>query len=172
MNIKTLLQDDISKIINELYTLSIDSSQITVELTRSEFEGDYTLVVFPLVKLLKSNPQTIAESIGIELKKINDQVDDFNIIKGFLNIKFKESFWKDILIDVLNSPFYGSAPTSEKKYLLEFCSPNTNKPLHLGHIRNILIGWSMSKIFEFAGIEVFKTQIINDRGIAICKSML
>lgn len=172
MNIKTQLQNDISLIIEEIFGLSLNKSEIIIELTRPEFEGDYTFVVFPLVRLLKSNPQIIAEQIGEKLKHRNARVETFNIIKGFLNIKFQDTHWIDTLVNHIGTGEYGKGKPTGRKVLIEFCSPNTNKPLHLGHIRNILIGWSMAQISEFAGNTVFKTQIINDRGIAICKSML
>ncbi|MFN3918262.1 MAG: arginine--tRNA ligase [Flavobacteriales bacterium] len=145
---------------------------IQLQKTRKEFEGDLTLVVFPLVKVLKSSPEQIANSIGDFLSNSLPFVAGYNIVKGFLNISFTKEWWIARLNEINSLPSFGKAPSSGKTYLVEYSSPNTNKPLHLGHLRNNFLGYSVSKILEANGHEVIKTQIINDRGIHICKSML
>ena len=147
------------------------SDKIVLNSTRKEFEGDYTLVVFPFSKMAKKSPQDTAEAIGDYLKENIDIIEDFNVIKGFLNLSLKQKHWTKVL-SALSTSDGLHIPKKDKKVVVEFSSPNTNKPLHLGHIRNILLGWSISKILKAAGYEVINTQIINDRGIAVCKSML
>ena len=140
--------------------------------TRKEFSGDLTLVVFPFTKAAKKKPEDIANEIGNYLKTNESLVAEFNVIKGFLNLEIDPSFWIQFLQRESTNDKYGHLEKNGKKVMVEFCSPNTNKPLHLGHIRNILLGWSCAKIIEQAGYDVVKTQIINDRGIHICKSMI
>lgn len=157
--------------LKEHYSLEIGMGDLSFNETRKEFEGDITLVLFPLLRSTKSNPNQLGEQIGSYVVQQLDFLESFNLIKGFLNFKIKDSAWLSLFHKLQDD---GLAPISstDRKYLVEFSSPNTNKPLHLGHVRNILLGWSVSKILERAGNEVVKTQIINDRGIAICKSML
>jgi arginyl-tRNA synthetase len=145
---------------------------IQLQKTRKEFEGDLTLVVFPLVKALKSSPEQIANSIGDYLSNSIPFVAGYNIVKGFLNISLSKEWWINRLNEINQTPLFGNAKSSGKTYLVEYSSPNTNKPLHLGHLRNNFLGYSVSKILEANGHQVVKTQIINDRGIHICKSML
>ena len=167
------IQDQVVKAAKELYDYDINPDKIPVNSTRTEFEGDYTVVVFPFTKVAKKKPEAIGEEIGQHLAAQADEITDFNVIKGFLNLSVNNKFWNQFLHKAADTPNFGFQPKKEgKKVMVEFSSPNTNKPLHLGHIRNILLGWSMSKIFEANGYDVIKTQIINDRGIAICKSML
>jgi len=169
------IQQELGKAINDLYSAERQGEDLTDKLvlspTRKEFEGDYTLVVFPLVKLAKKSPEQVAKDIGEKLKESVGSISDYNVIKGFLNISLSNSFWKNQLTEVENISSY-NLPAKEEKVLVEFSSPNTNKPLHLGHVRNILLGWSMSCIHEMAGYDVKRVQIINDRGIHICKSMV
>lgn len=146
------------------------SDKISLGPTRKEFEGDFTLVVFPFVKIVKNAPDKIAESIGWDLKE-KGIISDFNVIKGFLNLSFSDDYWKGLLKNISDKPSFDLDSRNEK-VLIEFSSPNTNKPLHLGHVRNILLGSATSNILKAAGYEVVNTQIVNDRGIAICKSML
>jgi arginyl-tRNA synthetase len=155
----------------KVYGLTTDPKQLLLSPTKKEFEGDFTIVVFPFVKELKISPEAIGEAIGTFMKENDADIKDYNVVKGFLNMTYSDDFWIRI---AKNIPIgsYGTFPKNGKKVMVEFSSPNTNKPLHLGHIRNILLGWSCTKIFEANGYEVIKTQIINDRGIAICKSML
>lgn len=146
---------------------------IQLHKTRKEFEGDYTLMIFPYVKQLKKSPEQVGEQLGQALMKKNrDLLDSFNVVKGFLNIKLKEGLWLEFFKQAIAQEDYGKASSNGKKTLVEYASPNTNKPLHLGHLRNIFLGHSVSEILKAAGHEVVKVQIINDRGIHICKSML
>lgn len=170
MEILSTIQDEFLKIINDLYDVEVTHNQVPISETRKEFRGDYTLVVFPLVKLLKKNPVEIGNALGKELTIRMESVTDFNVIKGFLNFSLSESHWLSIFRK-LNSQGV-NFPKRNEKIIIEFSSPNTNKPLHLGHIRNILLGWASSQIQSRYGNTVIKTQIVNDRGIAICKSML
>ena len=159
--------------------LSIVSSQTeadnipspVISSTKDEFEGDYTLVVFPYTKLYKKSPAEIGERIGQALVSRLDTITGYNVIQGFLNLIINPNAWTHILAKAEEEAF-ALQRSNPQKVIVEFASPNTNKPLHLGHIRNILLGWSCSKIKEAVGDEVIKTQIVNDRGIAICKSML
>lgn len=140
--------------------------------TRKEFKGDITLVVFPLLKHIKTNPAQLAENIGEFLKDNLPEIKEYNVIKGFLNLELDDEYLTQILDDIYTDVSFGKNETNNQKLMVEFSSPNTNKPLHLGHIRNITLGYAVAQIMEYAGFEVFKTQIINDRGIHICKSML
>ena len=166
------IKSAVSAVLNEKYDLDFSSDRVLINETRSEFEGDYTVVVFPFTKPLKMSPPQIAEELGAELVERKDFLDSYNVIKGFLNLTFAQTFWRDELKSILSKGDYGIKSRNGQKVLVEFSSPNTNKPLHLGHIRNILLGWSSSMLLDAAGYEVVKTQIINDRGVAICKSMV
>ena len=153
------------------FGLTVDRDSLLFNETRKEFDGDYTLVIFPFIKLAKKSPQVLGDVIGKFCVENVDFIEDFNLIKGFLNFSFSNAFWLDTLVhieDALNTEM----PATGNTILVEFSSPNTNKPLHLGHVRNILLGWATSNILEAAGHKVIKTQIVNDRGVAICKSML
>jgi arginyl-tRNA synthetase len=158
--------------IAQLYGVSIDASSINIGVTKSEFEGDYTIVIFPLVKLLNKSPELLGQEIGEYLVQSHEDVSSFNVVKGFLNLNLSDGFWYSMGNEVIKNERFGFFAHTGEKTIVEFSSPNTNKPLHLGHIRNILLGWSCSKILEACGHDVIKVQIINDRGIAICKSML
>jgi len=165
------ITSDIQNAVREKYGHELDVKDIILSPTKKEFVGDYTFVVFPLVKILKSNPAQIAEELGQSIKANSSYVEDYNIVKGFLNLQFNQLFWK-LCFEELSGEKFGQAERNGKKIMVEFSSPNTNKPLHLGHIRNILLGWSVAQIAETRGYEVVKTQVINDRGIAVCKSMM
>lgn len=166
------LKSTVSDALKEIWNFEFPSGSVLINETRPEFEGDYTVVVFPFTKALKLGPPQVAAMLGDYLVKQSDLIVNYNVVKGFLNLSFDNKFWGDKLQNVLNDPKYGYAPSNGNKVLVEFSSPNTNKPLHLGHIRNILLGWSSSQLLNAAGYDVVKTQIVNDRGIAICKSML
>ncbi len=154
------------------YDLEINADQLQFSPTRKDFEGDYTLVVFPLVRFMKKSPEECGDILGQYLMECSDFIDGYNVVKGFLNLSVSVHFWKESL-KMTADPARMTASTENKGTLVvEYSSPNTNKPLHLGHIRNILIGWSMYRILERYGYELVKTQIVNDRGVAICKSML
>jgi arginyl-tRNA synthetase len=158
--------------IRALYGLEMDGLNVELSPTRKEFSGHYTYVVFPLVRMVRKKPEDIADEIGQSLKTSHpDLFSDFNVIKGFLNLVLSNDWWIQELSFISSSADYGTYSRRNEKILVEYCSPNTNKPIHLGHIRNILLGWSAYKILEAYGYDVLRVQIINDRGIAICKSM-
>ncbi|MEO0733658.1 MAG: arginine--tRNA ligase, partial [Bacteroidota bacterium] len=156
----------------DLYGADGGTQAITLQTTRREFAGEFTVVTFPLTRLARKKPDVIAEELGVYLKENLAEVADFNVIKGFLNLEIADGYWKDFLLAEPVHADFGQQPANGKTVVVEFSSPNTNKPLHLGHVRNILLGWSSSQLLEKAGYTVKKVQIINDRGIAICKSML
>lgn len=171
-NIVELIQSGVIGIVKARYGAEVEAKDAVVSPTRKEFTGDFTLVVFPFTRFIKKKPEDIARELGEALVQEMPFVQDFNVIKGFLNLVIAESFWLDFLREASANPQYGRSPRNGQKVLVESCSPNTNKPLHLGHVRNILLGWSMYKILDAVGYDVVRVQIINDRGIAICKSML
>jgi len=171
-NATSLIQHHLTLAVKELYGLDISDNLLPITPTRKEFQGDFTVVTFPLTKLAKKKPDIIGEELGHLLVRDLPEIDSFNVIQGFLNLSFVPSFWNAFVLSLQNNATFGELPANGERVLVEFSSPNTNKPLHLGHIRNILIGWSVSKILKAAGFDVFNVQIINDRGIAICKSML
>ena len=158
--------------VRSLYNAEPDASQIQVQATRKEFEGDVTLVVFPLLKLSRQNPEATAGAIGAHLVANVPEIASYNVVKGFLNVKFSGAFWRAVLQEIVAEPSFGQLPSTGRTVMVEFSSPNTNKPLHLGHIRNNLLGWSVSKLLEACGNRVVKVNLVNDRGIHICKSML
>lgn len=167
-----LLEKSILESLHELYQL--DATKAVLQKTRKEFEGDYTLTTFNYTKETKKKPEEIGEEVGAYLVKHNPNVASYNVVKGFLNISLSNDFWCAYLNTVIKTNYNGSkkANSSGKTILLEYSSPNTNKPLHLGHIRNNLLGFSVSEILKANGHTVIKTNIVNDRGIHICKSML
>lgn len=156
----------------QLYDFEVTKQPILITPTKKEFKGDFTVVVFPFSGVLKTNPEELGAALGKYLLDREDTFADFNVIKGFLNLTLSEKAVKSLLEEVILAPDFGQFPANGQTVLVESSSPNTNKPLHLGHIRNILLGWSVYKIMQAAGFEVKRVQIINDRGIAICKSML
>ena len=170
MYIQKIIRDNIQTALNEIFQFNTDN--IELQQTKKEFEGDVTLVVFPMVKELKSSPKEIAEKIGDYLVE-NSSVVSYNIVSGFLNLSIANEYYLSFFNSVKDNPNYGFSDTiSDEAVMVEYSSPNTNKPLHLGHIRNNLLGYSMSEIYKASGKKVYKTQIINDRGIHICKSMI
>jgi len=160
--------------IKELYGQEIPEKLAALQKTRAEFEGNLTLVVFPFLKMSKKAPEATAEEIGQYLKEHCSAVSGYNVVKGFLNLSIGGNAWIDVLKEIDANPHYGEKPVTEKSPLvmIEYSSPNTNKPLHLGHVRNNLLGWSLAQIMTANGNKVVKTNIVNDRGIHICKSML
>ena len=172
MNIVSTLQNAVAQAVEQLYGESTDPAKVLVNPTPPDFTGDYSVVIFPFVKIAKKSPDAAAGEIGDYLAKNVADIKAFNIVKGFLNLEINDSYWQSFLQSVVTDSTYGQRPRNGKKVMVEFSSPNTNKPLHLGHIRNILLGWSCSNILQSVGYEVVKTQIINDRGVAICKSMV
>ncbi|MBQ9891704.1 MAG: arginine--tRNA ligase [Bacteroidales bacterium] len=161
-----------SKAVEALYGVSVDPAALQVQVTRKEFEGDYTLVVFPLLKISHSAPDATGNAIGGYLAANYPEVARFNVVKGFLNILFSEVYWNEVFSDMASDPSFGVLPSSGKNIMVEFSSPNTNKPLHLGHIRNNLLGDSVSRLLAACGNNVIKVTLVNDRGVHICKSML
>ncbi|MDR1129889.1 MAG: arginine--tRNA ligase [Prevotellaceae bacterium] len=171
MDIENIIRTHIADIVKGLYP-DIPENLVQVQRTRKEFEGDYTLVIFPFLKWSRKSPEQTAKELGDRLLERLDIVDTVNIVKGFLNIKLKPSLWLEKLSEYIEDRNFGFHAPTGKRVMVEYSSPNTNKPLHLGHIRNILLGWSVSKILEACGHEVMKVNLVNDRGIHICKSML
>ncbi len=172
VHIIAIIQESVIRAIQELYGEVVPANQVQVSGTRKEFEGDYTIVTFPFTKIAPKKPEEIGEELGNYLVKNVAEVKSFNVIKGFLNLVVSDRFWGSFLEQIYDDATYGQHPPNGVKVMVEFSSPNTNKPLHLGHIRNNLLGWSCSKILEATGYEVIRVQVVNDRGIAICKSML
>ena len=172
MSLQQILLENTQKAIAEHYGQHIEN--IEIQLTRKEFEGDYTLVLFPLLKLIKAKPEQIGEVLGSYLTKHVAEVTAYNVVKGFLNLSIADSYFLSFFGEIAAQERYGTTPVTAESpaMIVEYSSPNTNKPLHLGHIRNNLLGFAMAKILEGTGKRVYKTQIINDRGIHICKSMV
>ena len=160
--------------VQALYGAEIGDAQVTLQKTKKEFVGDWTLVCFPLLKISRKNPAVTAEEIGAYLKENDSKISDYNVINGFLNLSINANSWVDLLENISKDENFGFKPVTENSPLvmIEYSSPNTNKPLHLGHIRNNLLGFSLSEIMKANGYKVVKTNIVNDRGIHICKSML
>ena len=160
-----------SEAIQALYAVEIPEAQLQVQVTRKEFEGDYTLVVFPLLKVSKTTPENTGNAIGEWLKTNVAEVAAYNTVKGFLNISFSEVYWNSVFAEIASAEDFGQLAPTGRTIMVEYSSPNTNKPLHLGHIRNNLLGWSVAKLLEVCGHNVMKVNLVNDRGIHICKSM-
>ena len=158
--------------VSSLFGAALPETSFQVQVTRKEFEGDYTLVVFPLLKISKLSPEATGQTIGEWLKSNTDEIAGYNTVKGFLNLSFSNSYWNSLFSSIAVDENFGQLPPTGKTIMVEFSSPNTNKPLHLGHIRNNLLGWSVSRLLEANGHKVMKVNLVNDRGIHICKSML
>lgn len=170
-NLQDNLKKYTQKAVTEIFGVSLEN--VEIQQTKKEFDGDLTIVIFPMLRQIKGNPQQIGEQIGAFLQKNMEEVVSFNVIKGFLNLVISDSYYIDFLKDIKHMSDFGLAkPASKETIMVEYSSPNTNKPLHLGHIRNNLLGYSVAEILKAAGHKVYKTQIINDRGIHICKSMI
>ncbi len=172
MNIGEIIQQGVVEGVKRLYGAVVSIDQVAISTTRKEFEGDYTVVTFPFARLAGKKPDEIAQELGEYLQREVHEIARFNVVKGFLNLVVSDHFWVRFLESMYQNPQYGQHPAKGEKVMVEYSSPNTNKPLHLGHIRNILLGWSSVQLLQAAGYEVVKVQIVNDRGIAICKSML
>lgn len=168
MTIKQHIQSKISEIVSKLY--GIENVTLEVQKNKTEFEGDFTIVIFPLVKLAKKSPDVLGNELGEEIKNQIEFIENFGIVKGFLNLKVKDSAFLQEFSETEQN--FDSTPSKNETVMVEYSSPNTNKPLHLGHIRNNLLGFSVAEILKADGYNVIKSQIINDRGIHICKSML
>ena len=174
MNIETLISQAAGEAVKALYGMEASEKMLQLQKTRSEFEGNLTLVVFPFVKAAKKSPEQTAQEIGEYLVQNCDAISKFNVVKGFLNLSIAEGAWLSLLQAIDQDDRFGMKKADENSPLvmIEYSSPNTNKPLHLGHVRNNLLGWSLAQIMEANGNKVVKTNIVNDRGIHICKSML
>ncbi|WP_299125403.1 arginine--tRNA ligase [uncultured Winogradskyella sp.] len=171
MNLQETLELHVKAAIKALFQSELES--VEFQATRKEFAGDITVVVFPMLRVVKGNPAVIGEQVGQYLQDNVDLVKGFNVVKGFLNIEIDDSYYINFFKSINGNQNYGFAePKDDKAIMVEYSSPNTNKPLHLGHVRNVLLGYSVAEILKASGKKVYKTQIINDRGIHICKSML
>jgi len=173
MSVVVKIKEAASTAIQDLYKIDIDANDILVNATKPEFEGDYTIVLFAFIKQLKKSPEALGNEIGEYLLQKNASLfSGFNVIKGFLNLTIADAFWIDFLEQQYNNTSFGTKPKHVSKVMVEYSSPNTNKPLHLGHLRNNFLGWSVAAILEANGNDIVKTCIVNDRGIHICKSMI
>ncbi|QLE00513.1 arginine--tRNA ligase [Galbibacter sp. BG1] len=172
MDIQEIIISKVKEAVASIFEKELDS--VELQATRKEFEGDVTVVVFPMLRVVKGNPQVIGEEIGAYLQANVSEVEKFNVVKGFLNLVISDAFFLNFFSDIYQNTTYGyvAPKDGDKAVMVEYSSPNTNKPLHLGHIRNNLLGYSVAEIIKASGKKVYKTQIINDRGIHICKSML
>ncbi len=172
MNLQDILEQRVKIAVSEQFQINIPS--VEFQATRKEFAGDITVVVFPMLRYIKGNPVQIGESVGNYLKNNVEEVKGYNVVKGFLNIEISDTFYLEFFKTIKDDRLYGfvKSESNNSAIMVEYSSPNTNKPLHLGHIRNNLLGYSVAEILKAAGNKVYKTQIINDRGIHICKSML
>ncbi|MBE8714306.1 arginine--tRNA ligase [Sphingobacterium hungaricum] len=166
-----LIQSTIEAV-KSLYQAEISTEQLTFQDTRKEFEGQITLVVFPITRFSKKSPEQTATDLGTYLKEQIQEIVDFNVVKGFLNISLSDAYWISLLNDEIADEQFGQLPANGKRVMVEYSSPNTNKPLHLGHVRNNLLGYSVAEILKANGFDVVKANLVNDRGIHICKSML
>lgn len=164
--------DETVKALQELYGATLDASAINIQETRKEFEGQVTVVTFPFTRFSRKSPEQTGEELGAYLQQRVEAISSFNVIKGFLNLSLSDGYWFSQLETISQVPDYGVLPKNGQKVMVEYSSPNTNKPLHLGHVRNNLLGFSVSQLLAAAGYEVTKANLVNDRGIHICKSML
>ena len=172
MTPETFIQTKAAEAIKSLYGADVEQGSLQVQVTRKEFEGDYTLVVFPLLKVSHSSPENTGNAIGEWLRENVSEIAGYNCVKGFLNISFSPLYWNELFNDILSDNDFGQLPSTGQNIMVEFSSPNTNKPLHLGHIRNNLLGDSVSRLLKACGNNVMKVTLVNDRGVHICKSML
>lgn len=172
VNPASFMAEKSAEAIKKIYGIDAEPSSMQIQVTRKEFEGDYTLVVFPFLKQAHTSPVALGNAVGDYLKESSEYVKGYNVVKGFLNVSFTEEFWQKIFASIAADENYGVLPETGKNIMVEFSSPNTNKPLHLGHIRNNLLGDSVSKLLAANGNNVKKVTLVNDRGIHICKSML
>ncbi len=172
MNPEIIISEKVKDAVRSLYGFEADSESFQIQATRKEFEGDYTVVVFPLLKISKKSPETTGNEIGEYLISKSPVIEKYNVVKGFLNLKLSPVYWKSVIEEISKNEKFGYAQSTGKCVMVEFSSPNTNKPLHLGHIRNNLLGSSVANLLEANGHNVIRVNLVNDRGIHICKSML
>ena len=171
MSAENFIAAKASEAIKAVYGADVTPETLQVQPTRKEFEGDYTLVVFPLLRITRQSPDATGNALGEWLKTNCPEVSAFNSVKGFLNLSLSNLYWKESLESIAANPDFGQLPSTGRRIMVEFSSPNTNKPLHLGHVRNNLLGASVSNLLKAAGNEVIKATLVNDRGVHICKSM-
>lgn len=167
-----LIAGSAAEAVRQLWGAEVDASLLQVQITRKEFDGDYTLVVFPLLKMSHLAPEATGNAIGQWMLDNVPEVGGYNTVKGFLNISLSNVYWNEVFAEAFRNEDFGQLSATGKTIMVEFSSPNTNKPLHLGHVRNNLLGWSVSRLLEANGHKVLKVNLVNDRGIHICKSML
>ena len=172
MTPEIFIQNKAAQAVKALYGAEVETATLQVAVTRKEFEGDYTLVVFPLLRLSRTTPENTGNAIGEWLVANVPEIASFNSVKGFLNLSFSSVYWDEMFQSIASDPAFGQLPPTGRRIMVEFSSPNTNKPLHLGHIRNNLLGDSVSRLLKACGNEVIKATLVNDRGVHICKSML
>jgi len=173
MSIVNRIKPLVINTLKAIYGQDFKGSDLTITLTKPEFEGDYTLVLFSFVKQLKKAPDQLGQEIGEALVKANPEFfSSFNVIKGFLNLTVTDNYWTGFLHSHYAGLLWWTEPANGKRVMVEYSSPNTNKPLHLGHLRNNFLGWSVAEILKNRGYEIIKSAILNDRGIHICKSMV
>ncbi|MBO4454838.1 MAG: arginine--tRNA ligase [Bacteroidales bacterium] len=171
MTTEQFLAAKAAEAVKALYGADVDAASLQIQVTRKDFEGDYTLVVFPLLRISRQAPAATAQAIGEWLTANCPEVSAFNAVQGFLNLCLSNVWWRETLQDIVSQEAFGTLPATGRRIMVEFSSPNTNKPLHLGHIRNNLLGSSVSDLLKAAGNEVIKATLVNDRGVHICKSM-
>ncbi|MEO9100863.1 MAG: arginine--tRNA ligase, partial [Ginsengibacter sp.] len=173
MTFTSYIQSAAIKSLSELYAQQFSEKDFQINETKSEFKGDYTIVLFALVKTLKKSPEILGKELGEKLLQDHpDFFSGYNVIKGFLNLEIADAPLTHLLFKNYREICFGKKPLTHKKIMVEYSSPNTNKPLHLGHLRNNFLGWSIAEILKANGNEIIKTSIVNDRGIHICKSMI
>lgn len=172
--IEEILKQQLSSAFRELFSADIAAGDIKLEATNQEFEGHFTFVVFPYLKLTRRNPEESAKALGEFLKEKSKEVQAFNVIKGFLNLSISDQYWMEYFVSQVqgNADYGKNTSGAGQKFMVEYSSPNTNKPIHLGHLRNIFLGYAVAEIFKWNGYDIIKSNLINDRGIHICKSML
>ncbi|AKD03612.1 arginine--tRNA ligase [Pontibacter korlensis] len=172
MQLQTTISQSISQALQAVFGITVDASQIALQPTRKEFAGSFTFVTFPYTKQVGKGPEQIGQALGEYLKENAPEVKDFNVVKGFLNLEVKEAEWLRLFRNIMADPNFGHGEGSGRNVMVEYSSPNTNKPLHLGHLRNNFLGYSVAEILKANGHKVMKVNLVNDRGIHICKSML
>jgi len=170
MSLQKTIEKKIISAVEQLYKVTLES--VELQPTRKDFEGDITAVVFPMLRIIKGNPVQIGQAIGAYLVEHVSEIEKFNVVQGFLNIVLADTYYLDFFNSITDFSTFGKVPQGKDALMVEYSSPNTNKPLHLGHVRNVLLGYSVSEIERADGKRVYKTQTINDRGIHICKSMI
>jgi len=172
MNINNILASAISEALKAVFTTEVAVSDVVLQPTRKEFDGSHTFVVFPYTRFSKVSPEETGKMIGEELLKTVPQLASYNVVKGFLNLVIKDGFWINVLQEIVGNKEFGTHPANGQKVMVEYSSPNTNKPLHLGHLRNNFLGFAVANILQANGYDVIKANLVNDRGVHICKSML